>query len=207
MPTASWRMRVSSSSTLVSAVGSMLSVAVAAPAAKVMLPAPSGSAWVLFPAAHRVPGLGGDVAAQVPAGRVAVEVVALQRRRVAGGERDVVGDADLVGEGLEDARHAAPGMRFVGVGAGGAGEAGARDRRRQVVDLGGVVAHHRVDPAEGIAVADEEDAVAVPSTGAVFAMPFFLAWTPRAPRGRRPKRGLAAALRGKTVRDWLDLTN
>ena len=102
---------------------------------------------------HLVPGLGANIAAQIPARRIGVEKVPAQRRCIARRQRDIVVQPGLDGELLEDARHAAPGVGLEGVGAR---RIGGIHGRSQVVHIGGVVAHHRVDAAEGIAVADEQ---------------------------------------------------
>ena len=103
---------------------------------------------------HGVPDLRGDVAAQVPRRVGRVQELAAQRRRIARRDRDVVAQAALVGEHLEQARHASPGMRLERIRAGRADRV---ERRGQVVDVGGVVAQYRIDAAEGVAVADKKD--------------------------------------------------
>src|SRR6185436_912591 len=103
-----------------------------------------------------VPGLTRDVAAQVPTGRIAVEVLALQRRGVTGRDGDVELEADLTGERLKDAGNATPGMWLVRVGAACVRERGAGHRRRQIPYVVGVVAQNRIDATEGEAVAYEE---------------------------------------------------
>jgi len=83
------------------------------------------------------------------------------RSRVASRHRDVVIQVGLHRELLEDPRHAAPRVRFEGVRASAVGGVHGR---RQVVNTArvcrsvvGVVAHHRIHPAKGVAIADEQD--------------------------------------------------
>ncbi len=89
--------------------------------------------------------------------------MALERGRIAGGERHVVAQAHLVGELVEQPCHATPGVRLVEVGACQVAEARAADRCCQVVHAEGVgrrvigvVRHGRVDARKGRAVAHEQ---------------------------------------------------
>jgi hypothetical protein len=83
--------------------------------------------------------------------------LALQRRGVTGRDGDVELEAYLIGEGLEDAGNATPGMWLVRIGAGCVRERAAGHRRCQIPYVVGIVAQYRIDAAESEAVAHEEN--------------------------------------------------
>mmetsp|Transcript_20416 Transcript_20416/g.48654 ORF Transcript_20416/g.48654 Transcript_20416/m.48654 type:complete len:349 (-) Transcript_20416:31-1077(-) len=112
---------------------------------------------------HHIPALRGDVLAQLPVAVGQVQEVGAQRGGVAGGQRHLVVQPRLIGHLLEDGGHAAPGVGLEAAPIGrpgrvavGAARVDGIEAGRQVMHRRRVVVQHRVDAAEGIAVADEE---------------------------------------------------